>query len=143
VASAAPETRDYDIWNLTSSAITVTGYAKSPSYLMVPQQNLPKDTVIPIGKNLHITVSEGYGVITKLSGSQQAQQGGAQTWEVDTLLEKGNEFLPAPLVHMACIPGDSKNSACGVSSGANVKSLADGPGTKSPSRLQISRSRPR
>ena len=61
VASAAPDTRDYDIWNLTSSAITITGYAKSPSYLMVPQQNLPKDTVIPIGKNLHITLSEGMG----------------------------------------------------------------------------------
>jgi hypothetical protein len=130
VASAAPPTQTYDVWNLTSSAITVTGYDKSPSYLMVPQENLPKTTVIPIGQNLQITVSEGYGVIAKLSGSQHPQQGGVQTWQVSTLLEKGTEFLPVPLVHMVCVPGDAKNAGCGVSVGANVKAVADGPGTK-------------
>jgi hypothetical protein len=130
VASAAPATQTYDIWNLTSSAVTVAGYDKPPSYKMVPQSDLPKDTVIPIGKNLQITVSEGYGVIVRLSGSQQAQQGGAQSWQVSTELESSSEWLPAPIVHMACVPGDPKNSACGVSVGSNVKSIADGPGTK-------------
>lgn len=130
VASATPATQTYDIWNLTSTDIKVTGYEKPASYKMVPKENLPTDTVIPIGKNLQITVSEGYGVIADLSGAQPAQQGGTQTWQVSTLLESGSEFLPVPMVHMACIPADGRNAACGVSSGSNVKSLADAPGTK-------------
>jgi hypothetical protein len=130
-ASAGPAVKEFDIWNLTSTEIKISGYESSPSgfYKVVPKDKLPKDTVIPIGRNLHIAIEEGYGATAVLLGRAQTPQGGAQIWKVTTNVEKGNEFLPAPIVHMFCAPEDGKNAACGVSVGPNVSSLADAPGT--------------
>jgi hypothetical protein len=128
LASAAPVTQTFDIWNLTSTALNVIGYDKAGTYRMLPPESLPTAKVLPMGKNLQLIVPAGYGVITKLAGSQQAQQGGTQTWEVHTNLETLDSF-PAPVPHMACVPGDTRNAACGVTSGNNVQALADGPGT--------------
>lgn len=128
VASAAPVTQTFDIWNLTSTALNVTGYDKAGTYRMLPPESLPTDKVIPMGKNLQLSVPAGYGVITNLAGSQQAQQGGTQTWQFHTTLETLDSF-PAPVPHMACVPGDTRNAACGVTSGNNVQALADAPGT--------------
>ncbi|HEY0226281.1 MAG TPA: hypothetical protein VGC05_07750, partial [Mycobacterium sp.] len=56
VASAAPITQTFDIWNLTSTALNVTGYDKAGTYRMLPPESLPRDKVIPIGKNLQLNV---------------------------------------------------------------------------------------
>ena len=87
LASAAPVTQTFDIWNLTSTALNVTGYDKAGTYRVMPPESLPPDKVIPIGKNLQLNVPAGYGVITNLAGSQQAQQGGTQTWQFHSNLE--------------------------------------------------------
>lgn len=127
VASAAPLTQTFDIWNLTSTALNVNGYDRAKDYNAVPADKLPQDKVIPMGKNLQITVAIGQGVITNFAGSQPAQQGGTQTWKVATTLEDMDSLIP--FVHLVCVPGDTRIAACGVTSGNNVQALADAPGT--------------
>jgi hypothetical protein len=128
VASADSRTQTYDIWNLTSTALNITGYENAKDYNKVPADKLPQAKVIPLGKNFQITIAIGQGVITSFAGSQPAQQGGTQTWQVSTLLED-MDSIPVPLVHLVCIPGDTRIAACGVTSGNNVRALADAPGT--------------
>ena len=127
VASADNRSQTYDIWNLTSTALNVTGYENARDYNKVPADKLPQTKVIPLGQNFQITIAIGQGVITSFAGSQPAQQGGTQTWQVSTLLEDLDSMVP--YVHLVCIPGDTRIAACGVTSGNNVRALADAPGT--------------
>jgi hypothetical protein len=106
----------------------ITAYENARDYNKVPADKLPQAKVIPLGKNFQITIAIGQRVITNFAGSQPAQQGGTQTWQVSTLLED-MDSIPAPLVHLICIPGDTRIAACGVTSGNNVRALADAPGT--------------
>jgi hypothetical protein len=128
VAAADNRTQTYDIWNLTSTPLNITGFDNARDYNKVPADKLPKDKVIPLGKNFQITIAIGQGVITNFAGSQPAQQGGTQTWQVSTLLED-MDSMPIPIAHLVCIPGDARIAACGVTSGNNVRALADAPGT--------------
>jgi hypothetical protein len=127
VAAADSRSQTYDIWNLTSTALNITGYENAKDYNKVPADKLPQAKVIPLGKNFQITIAIGQGVITSFAGSQPAQQGGTQTWQVSTLLEDSDSMVM--YVHLICIPGDTRIAACGVTSGNNVRALADAPGT--------------
>ena len=140
VAAADSRTQTYDIWNLTSTALNITGYENARDYNKVPADKLPQAKVIPLGKNFQITIAIGQGVITNFAGSQPAQQGGTQTWQVSTLLED-MDSIPVPLVHLICIPGDTRITACGVTSGNNVRALADAPARPSMSPPPIRTSR--
>ncbi len=75
MASADSRTQTYDIWNLTSTALNITGYENAKDYNKVPADKLPQAKVIPLGKNFQITIAIGQGVITSFAGSQPAQQG--------------------------------------------------------------------
>jgi hypothetical protein len=128
VAAADNRTQTFDIWNLTSTPLNITGFDNARDYNKVPADKLPQDKVIPLGKNFQITIAIGQGVITNFAGSQPAQQGGTQTWQVSTLLED-MDSMPIPIPHLVCIPADTRIAACGVTSGNNVRALADAPGT--------------